>query len=121
MKQKGLLLRVKEKAGSYFEDWDRTEKTLFGTYALLHAIDYGQTSYILDHEEWYEFNDIIEYMDEELGQTGVVLYFASSFAVSYFIADYLDHKYRKMFLIFANTVKISLVGHNYRIGVRIKF
>ena len=77
--------------------WDDFDKGLFSTFVALNVIDYAQTTYIFDNEEYYELNPIIVKLDDKMGQTGILLYFTSCTIGSYFIADWLKPKHRKIF------------------------
>ena len=108
----GLFLIQPVKAG----DWDDTDKTAFAAYVACHFVDYMQTRRIIEHD--MELNPIIEDLAEEMGKTGVTLYFAGTTALTYILADMVFKKHRKMFLGFMGGTSASTVIWNLRMGYR---
>lgn len=100
-----------------WNDWDRVDKALFTSLTALAFVDMQQTNYIMNNDNYKELNPVIN----TLGKDMVVPYFVGSMVLSYFIADALPGKYRKVFLGVCNAVEIYWTTNNKRIGVKISF
>ena len=100
---------------SYGGEWDKTEKALYGSFLILESVDYLQTKEILNP------NDNIIEKNPLINKKNVTPYFIGCSLLGYVIADRLDHKKRKIFLMLANTLELGMVAHNYKLGIRFKF
>ena len=65
-----------------------------------------------------EINPII---GEEPTMSRVDNYMISYLIVHTVLSNYLDHKWRKIFLTTVSIVELNIIDHNYRAGIRIKF
>ena len=94
-------------------DWDTTDKILFGAYATCHFADYLQTRNIREKENG--LNPVIVALSDEMGKTGVTLYFATTTALTYLISNWLDSN-RQIFLGIMAGSSGSTVFWNIRMG-----
>lgn len=98
--------------------WDRTEKILFGTFVLTSVIDLMQTQYISKHDEYGEFNFVIN----AIGPEWTPLYFTiRAVSICWIVDKFPSGKQRKNMLGLANAINLFLVGRNYYIGVKLSF
>ena len=120
--KKLILILMLFPVNTFAQDkWDNIDKGLFGAFIFLEIIDYGQTTYIFDNPNYYERNSIIRKADESFGQAGILLYFTSAIIGSYFLADKLSSKNRKLFLSAIDLFQIKTVNDNFSVGIKIKF
>jgi hypothetical protein len=103
------------------DKWDSVDKLLFGSLITLTTIDYLQTSYIFEHDEYYETNPIINNGVDRIGAPFVPLYFAIGCILHYLISDHLSPKYRKVYLGIWCIIQYSYVGYNNKQGIGFSF
>lgn len=99
------------------ERWDKTDKALFTSFLVLETIDCLQTRDILSNQKFDERNPIIK----NAGKTEATAYFALCSIGTYWIADRLKPKHRKIFLTGISLFQVSVINHNYRAGVKLRF
>ena len=106
-------------AASGGESWDTTEKSLFGTFLVAHAIDTLQTNYALRHpNDFTEKNPIYREADN------IGMLYPLAIAIGYGVyrlADWLPHAHRKTVLAIFGSVKLLAVSNNYGVGVGMQF
>ena len=96
--------------------WDKTDKKLMGTFTILEATDCFQTRKIKDDPAYREkYNPLIKKLDK--GET--TLYFIGSWAATWWIANKLKPKWRKLFLIGGTSIQLYMVGNNISVGLGI--
>lgn len=101
-----------------FEDWDKWDKGLFGSFIVGQALNYAQTNYVYKSQKWYEINPVIDFMSNK-GSNLLEYKIVSTVGIS--ILAHVFPKYRKHILITSNVVVFGFVGHDLRAGVRFKF
>lgn len=94
-------------------EWDTPEKILFGAYTACHFADYLQTRNIIEKDN--ELNPVIVSLADNMGQTGVTVYFAATTALTYLISNWLDSN-RQIFLGIMTGSSGSTVFWNIRMG-----
>lgn len=115
--RKLLLLLTLLCSAAQADDWSRTDKALFATYATLSAVDALQYKYILDHpEQFREANSILE------GSSfGEVVLVKTAVAGAMFLLLDARPQDRRAGLWLLVLLQGAIVAHNHRIGVRVEF
>jgi len=99
------------------QEWDNVEKSAFGAYVACNFMDYLQTRRIIGAGH-RELNPAIEVLADEMGKTGVTLWFAGTTALTYILSDTIFKKHRKIFLGFMVGSSTQTVEWNLRMGYR---
>lgn len=100
-------------------DLDTTDKVLFGSFVALQLVDVAQTNEAHKHpEKWEEQNPL--YGSDPKMATVVAVKSAITTGV-YFLSVNMNSQDRKLMLGLVNLLQLSIVAHNYSIGVRIGF
>lgn len=99
-------------------DWSNTDRALLVTGSLLHAIDWGQTRYIVKHpNEYRETNPLLG----DYPSMGTVnLYMLATGLLIPTTAELLP-EYRTLILGFWVASRAAVVGRNYSIGIRMSW
>mgnify|MGYP001559039085 CR=1 FL=1 len=129
-----VLLCVLLLAGPVYagEPWDKTDVALGAVAATLLVVDWGQTRYIAKHpcanagggttcpDPYREVGWAKHFIGERPTSGQVDAYFATSMILGALTAHYLPSTYRKWLLGSVAVVELSVVNHNYRIGIKMK-
>lgn len=101
------------------EDWDSTDKALFGAQIGLQVIDTLQTNYARQHPERFEeANPLYGKHPNMFLVIGVKSLFVSGL---YWIVKDIKSADRKLILGVADTIELAVVGHNISLGVKVGF
>lgn len=101
------------------EDWDNVEKGAFGAYVACNFMDYLQTREVFERGD-IELNPVIASLTDEMGKTGVTLYFAGTTAATYLLSETIFKNHRKVFLGIMVGSSAGTVGWNLRMGYRFR-
>ncbi len=88
---------------------------MYTTALTTHAIDAIQTVYIFNDTNIREVNPILK----QIGKPGIMPYFFILGISEYYIANYLSHRWRKIFLSGIVIGNAFTIIHNERLGVKV--
>lgn len=103
--------------------WNTTDKVLLGTYYAASAIDAAQTMSAMRQKwpdgspKYTEANPLLGDHPSDAAIIGTKMLFGAGL---YYLADRMPEQ-RRLFLILANTIQISVVAHNASIGLKFGF
>lgn len=101
-----------------FGQWT-TEDRMAGVTALTFTvIDWGQTRYIAEHQQFYEINPILG-MHPSMAKVNT--YFAGALIGGTILTFALPEKDRKWFLGGVTVLELGVTAHNANIGIRVNF
>jgi hypothetical protein len=98
------------------QKWDTTDKALLGANYGLAAVDTYQTIKIVGSSSYHELNPVIAGL-AGISPVLIPVFFIGVGVATFFVADNLDSKYRKVFLVLADFMSLGAVSHNFIIGV----
>lgn len=99
--------------------WDTTDKVLFGSLVVLEVIDTAQTWQIHKHPEKYQEANPIYGKDPNMGLViGVKSLLVGG---TYFITKDMPSGDRKVLLGLLDAIQLTVVAHNYSVGVKFGF
>lgn len=102
------------------EKWDNQEKALGGSFIAGQVINYGQTRWVQEHDDWHEINSVLKHVVKDSG-TKLVAWKALTTGSVLVGSHYLNHEWRKRVLWASNIVVFGFVGHDLVVGVGWKF
>lgn len=97
------------------EQWDTFDKVLLAGLVTMQTMDYLQTNYIFEHDEYYETNPMIT------KKPIVPLYFVAFTLFESWFAHKLDPKRRKIWLSICILNSASYVTGNMSLGIGFSF
>lgn len=104
-----------------FAKWDKTDKTLFGTFTYIMIIDCSQTNYIFTHEKRYEKNPIMRSGVKRIGRGFIPIYFSGCIFGSWYISNKLKSRNRKILLSALILFESAIIIRNNGRGVGLNF
>lgn len=100
-------------------EWDTTDKILFGSFVGLQVIDTAQTWKIHSHRDEYRETNSIYGSDPNMGLV-IGLKTAVTGGIYYITRD-MPSGERKFLLTLVDAIQLSVVAHNYSIGLKYGF
>lgn len=102
----------------YASDWTKADTQRQLVYTALHIIDWGQTRYIVQHDEYYETNI---FLGKYPSMQEVDAYFAPTLLGHTLVSYLLPPNWRKIWQYVWIGARVKTVVDNYSIGVRFHF
>lgn len=108
-------------AFEHINKWDPEDQVLMGITVTAGAIDVLQTSWIFAHDDFDDFNPILNAGVDRYGTEFIPAYFVASGLITYGIAGILDGKARTTFLSITSILESACVINNEMVGVGYSF
>lgn len=103
---------------TFAEDWTTVDTTRQAVYSALHVADWLQTRYIAQHPAYYETNPIL---GKHPSVSIVDLYFVGTLIAHAVVSNLLEGKYRHIWQYATTALEATMVGNNYRLGIKFGF
>jgi hypothetical protein len=114
-----ILLILLPIYASAFDKWSNKDYLLEGIFLTLHAIDYGQTLNLASHpDKWSEGNPIL---GKHPSKGSVHIFMLSTAIIHIGAIHVLPKQYRPYIQCGSIAIKGFIVGHNFNLGVGVKF
>lgn len=114
-----LLLGLSVCLPCYATEWSSVEKLGFSSFVVLEVVDVGQTIRMKRHSEQYKEKNPLYGDDPSIGK--VVLVKTLTTSLVYWAVDESSPVSRKVILGLADAIQLSVVAHNYQVGLRFGF
>lgn len=118
MKYLSILLLLASISTAHADEWDGTDSALEVTYQVLAAVDWIQTRQIAKNPSYWEQNPLL---GNHPSVSKVNEYFALTGLAHYYIATQLSVHTRHIFQGASISIEVSVIAHNYAIGLRTTF
>jgi len=98
------------------DEWDTTDKALFAGFVALQAIDAAQTRYTSRHPDQYVERGVL--MGDQPSDARILAVKSSLVGLVYWGVRDMDADSRQLLLVVMDVLSVSVVGHNYFVGVK---